>query len=297
MSRTLSFNLKFWDTWASASYDPDSNMVRLVVPCGTSFYRPKPGTYYYLHVLSDSRFWESHPFTMAYSTGLQRRPSKDSTEDTPLMAQDDDISLAVSSPQGDPSMTFLIRPYDSSTSRLRDAAAATWPSPKPRRVLVEGPYGHTRPFADFENLLFVVGGSGIVVPLAYLDTLAASPRVKSVRIVWVVRERGFAQDVLERDFGSMVGHEKVSVKICLTHQDDMSSSGALSELPKDVSVQLRRPDARDEVETAAEAAGPQSLAVVACGPARMADETRSAVVDTMKDTGPRLEYFEESFKW
>ncbi|KAM0287044.1 hypothetical protein ACHAQH_000729 [Verticillium albo-atrum] len=296
MSRTLAFNPRFWNTWASGTYDPSSNMVRLVVPHSSSFYKPQPGTYYYIHVLSDAKFWESHPFTMAYSTGSRRRPSKDLSEDTPLMENQNDISLISQADDQDPAMTFLIRPYDSFTSRLRDAAGAQWPAPAPMRVLIEGPYGHTQPFHNFENLLFLVGGSGIVVPLAYLHALVASPNTKSIRIVWASRERGFAEDVVKRDFGPLIGSEKVSVKICITHREDFSDD-ALSALPKAARVRFGRPDVPAEVEDAVGAAQAGSLAVVACGPARMADDARRAVVDSLGHTEAKVEYFEESFTW
>ncbi|RXG43553.1 hypothetical protein VDGE_01145 [Verticillium dahliae] len=296
MSRTLAFNPRFWNTWASATYDPSSNMIRLVVPHSSSFYTPQPGTYYYLHVLSDTKFWESHPFTMAYSTGSRRRSSKDLSEDTPLMENQNDISLASEADAKDPAMTFLIRPYDSFTSRLRDAAGAQWPAPAPLRVLVEGPYGHTQPFHNFDNLLFLVGGSGIVVPLAYLHALVASPRTKSIRIVWASRERGFAEDVAKHDLGPLVGCDKVSVTICITHREDFADD-ALSALPEAALVRYGRPDVPREVEDAVRAARAGSLAVVACGPARMADDARRAAVDSLGHTEAKVDYFEESFTW
>jgi predicted ferric reductase len=296
MARTVSFNLRFWDTWASATYDPSSNMVRLVIPHSTSFYQPQPGSFYYLHVLSDRRFWESHPFTMAYSTGHRRRPSKDSTEDTPLMQQDDAISLARDAGET-PSMTFLVRPYDGFTGRLKDAAASSWPSPAPLRVLVEGPYGHTQPFDTFENVLFVVGGSGIAVPLAYLAALVSSSRTRTIRIVWAVREVALAEDVLARDVGALAESPKVSFRVFVTHRDMPGGDELRRAFPDAASVTHYRPDVAGEVAEAVREAGAQSLAVVACGPARMADDARRAVVEAQADATPRIEYFEESFTW
>lgn len=292
MSRTLAFNVRFWDTWATATYDASSNMVRLSIPQGSSWYDPAPGTFYYVHVLSDPRFWESHPFTMAYSTGHRRRASKDSTEDTPLMQQEDDISLANHTDEA-PSMTFLIRPYDDFTSRLKSAAAAPWPSPASLRVLVEGPYGHTQPFDDFENVLFVVGGSGIAVPLAYMHALIASSRTRSVRIVWAAREVGLAADVVAQDVGALLDSRKLSLRVCITHREGPGLTG----LPEGVDARFGRPDVADEVADAVAAAGGGSLAVVACGPARMADDARRAVVEHLGKGSSRVEYFEESFKW
>lgn len=211
------------------------------------------------------------------------------------MQQEDDISLA-RDPTEAPSMMFLIRPYDSFTSRLKDTAAAPWPTPASLRVLVEGPYGHTQPFADFENVLFIVGGSGIAVPLAYLHTLISSSRTRSIQIVWAAREIALAEDVLNEDIGDLIESKKLSLTICITHQETPGDD-ALSSFPKAINVQYRRPNVSGAVEDAAKAAGTQSLAVVACGPARMADDARRAVVNQLSEKTPRVEYFEESFKW
>ncbi|CRK20040.1 hypothetical protein BN1723_017823 [Verticillium longisporum] len=137
---------------------------------------------------------------------------------------------------------------------------------------------------------------GIVVPLAYLHALVASPRTKSIRIVWASRERGFAEDVAKHDLGPLVGCDKVSVTICITHREDFADD-ALSALPEAALVRYGRPDVPREVEDAVRAARAGSLAVVACGPARMADDARRAVVDSLSHTEAKVDYFEESFTW
>ncbi|KAL2755734.1 hypothetical protein ACRALDRAFT_2027424 [Sodiomyces alcalophilus JCM 7366] len=297
VSRTLSFNRRFWNTRASVKYDPSSNIVRLTVPCSSSLYTPQPGTFYYLHVLSDKRFWESHPFTMAYSTGSRGRRSKDLSESTPLLRHDEAFLVESEVEDGKPTMTFLIRPYDSFTSRLKDAASTPQSTPVSLRVLVEGPYGRTLPFLRYESLLFVVGGSGVVVPMAYLRSLVSSSRVRSIRIVWAVREPALAEDMLSRDLKPFLGVKKLSLKICMT-QGSSYGEDAVSELPAEVRLQCGRPDVRFEVEDAiANMAPSERMAVVACGPARMADDARRAVVETIGSDGPRVEYFEESFQW
>ncbi|KAJ1324890.1 ferric-chelate reductase [Microdochium nivale] len=198
ITRTVSFNLRFWSpAVAEATYDPAANMVRLRVPASQACYRPKPGTFYYLHVLNaGGRFWESHPFTMAkldvapagsHDDDDHNNNNNDSTDrlGTSVMSDEEDRLLpsrnsksTLQRPRESATMTFLIRPYDGFTRRLRNAAAATssplGPVPASLRVLVEGPYGHTQPFDKFDNLIFIVGGSGIVVPLAYLSSLLQS---------------------------------------------------------------------------------------------------------------------------
>ncbi|KAL0934847.1 ferric-chelate reductase [Colletotrichum truncatum] len=307
MSRTLAFNLKFWNTFALATYDANSNIIRLSVPYSTSLYEPKPGTYYYLHVLSDKRFWESHPFTMACTTTNQHFARKSSSEQTPLLVAGDRDGLGGGEPMseielqprnGTPSMTFLIRPYDSFTSRLRDAAAADWPRPARLRVFVEGPYGHTQPFSQFDDLLFVVGGSGVVVPLAHLAKLTeASSRARSIKVVWAVRELSFAVDVLRQDFEDAFDSGKLSVDVYVTQTSLATNAGRPDDWPEQVRLFYGRPDVREEVEYAATGSDKSRLAVVACGPNVMADDARKSVVEMLGRGYSRIEYFQESFNW
>ncbi|OBR10496.1 Ferric reductase like transmembrane component [Colletotrichum higginsianum IMI 349063] len=303
MSRTLSFNLRFWNTFALASYDASSNIVRLSVPYSTSFYEPKPGTYYYLHVLSDKCFWESHPFTMACTTTNMHVRRKSSCEETPLLVageqdQEPMSEVTYEPKRGEPTMTFLIRPYDSFTARLREDTAAAWPHPARLRVLVEGPYGHTQPFNQFDDLLFIVGGSGVVVPLAHLAELAkAESRARSVKIVWAVRELSFAVDVLRQDFEDAFEGGKLSVDVYVTQNSLASNSARPDDWPEQIRLLYGRPDVREEVQDAATGAGKASLAVVACGPAVMADDARKSVVEMLDRGWSDIEYFQESFNW
>lgn len=286
--RVLSFNPWFWSTRAKLSYSPTSNTVRLVVPSSNSAYWPGPGTYYYIHVLSDSRPWESHPFTMAYASP-GHGPAE--IEATPLL-RGSASPVSVGGPKS-PSMTFIIRPYDGFTSRLKTLATKNI-SP---RVLIEGPYGSAHPLSTFDHLLFVVGGSGIVVPLAYLSQLNASPRVRSVRIAWSVREADFAAEVLRRDMGSTFESGKVSMEVFLTRGREQERDLNAAGWPKEVSMVRGRLDVAADIQCAARIAMGRSAAVVACGPAKMADEARRAVVGVLGEGYHRVEYFQEAFNW
>ncbi|ORY59763.1 ferric reductase like transmembrane component [Pseudomassariella vexata] len=300
VTRTLAFNRAFWNTRAKATYDPDSNMVRLYIPCSQSLYRPRPGTYYYLHLLSDARFWESHPFTMASisnddgrARATSLRPNSGLAEEAAALLSQDTL-LEEEYPRNENlTMLFLIRPYDSFTGRLRDAAAASWPRPASLRMLVEGPYGRSQPLHQFETVLFVVGGSGIVVPLAHLSSLTKST-AKTIRIVWAVREPAFAGVVAKEDFGNVLFDEKLGLDVYITRP---TTRERRVELPKEVRVMRDRPDVHAEIEDAVRDFGARgSIAVVACGPARMADDARRAVVEIL-GSGADVEYFEESFRW
>ncbi|EPE06998.1 ferric-chelate reductase [Ophiostoma piceae UAMH 11346] len=448
-ARVLAFNPLFWRTRAKVTYDPQANIVRIAVPYTSSFYQPQPGTYYYLHVLNDKRFWESHPFTVATVASLNKglasgdafgsKHSKHSrkarkaqvlelaeqaspmsvssstpleisneqadspyesgqqqgSESTGLLRgttyginqsyqklyhqedadEDDDDKeddepqrpstsasavSALSVPPSTPAhaasaLTFLVRPYDGFTSRLRDYASglkggsdskqAFTPLPSSAdidaetdmdadtnstatvRVLVDGPYGHSHRFDDgsYDSVLFIVGGSGIVVPMSHLTGIGHERmvaefasyssvgkeshrrRLRSVHVVWAVREAEFAAGVLREDLQGVFDSQDttgvhVSLDIYVTRRGDSDgeTESVLGDLPPSVRVLYDRPDVRGEIECAAKRDTARGrLGVVACGPGRMADEARRTVVDVIgrRGTTSDVEYLEESFQW
>lgn len=152
------------------------------------------------------------------------------------------------------------------------------------------------PLRDYGNILFVVGGTGIAVPLSHIaHILSSESTVQSVKIVWAVREHAFLASMMQ-EFRALLGDERCTMEVHVTqdveHKDDIPDH-----TPRGVSIVVGRPNVRLSVEEAAEGAGQQSLAIVACGPARMADEARKASVQMLANGFTGVEYFEESFKW
>ena len=315
--RIWSFNLRFWNTKAVATYDPTSDIVRLTVPYSHSFLAPRPGTFYYVTSLDDMMFWQSHPFTLGYSTsedtvpdlasispphstGMASPPSyfgipPTGREERPV-SRNSDISfelqtlLKPTSSTPASSLVFIIRPYNGFTKRLKNAAQQ---GPANIRVLIDGPYGETQPFHTYENILFIVGGTGIAVPLSYLaKILGEQSRTMSLKIVWAVREHQFLVDAVDSDFRGFLENEKLDLTAYVT-QD---AEGKEHERDR-FRVHRGRPDVYTEVEEAARDSGHRPLAVVACGPGQMADDARRAVVNMLGRGYSRVEYFEESFNW
>lgn len=295
--RIVCFNWRFWNTQGLATFDPSSNMVRLEVPLASSLYKVRPGTFFYLSTVDDSAFWESHPFTVASISHPQKEVNT-SGEASPLLeASGPSLSGLISETISEESMTFLIRPYDSFTGRLRDRAEAHWPKPATVRMAIDGPYGRTLPLNLFNHVCFVVGGSGIVVMLSYIRTLLASSQCRKIEIHWAAREPALAEEVIKRDLREALGSDKVSVGIYLTGGSGPAGISGGSE----VSWHRRRLNVTATIAeaTSADLSTPTSLAVVACGPANMSDDARCASVDAMRQMGTRkrIEYFEESFQW
>jgi predicted ferric reductase len=300
VGRILAFSRNFWNTKANATFDPASNLVRLDVDGSKSMRRPKPGTYYYIHVLDDVLYaHQSHPFTLAYvssdtsnttSTPLSSRaprpsPLRHSSSDS---SESDALLTNTSS-----NLVFLIRPYDGFTSRLKSHCLL---HPKKLRVLIEGPYGHSEALHLYTNVLFVVGGTGVAVPLSHIARLLSpESHVQSLKIVWAVREHAFLASVLQ-DFRGLLADERVELEVHVTQDKEVMDEVMERDL-KSVRIVTRRPDVHAAMQKAAEDAGQQRLAIVACGPALMADQARKASVAMLARGHSDVEYFEESFKW
>ncbi|KAH8724234.1 ferric-chelate reductase-like protein [Phaeosphaeriaceae sp. PMI808] len=302
VGRVIAFNRYFWNTRALATYDPASNMVRMEIDGDNNWIKPKPGTYYYIHDLSNILYaHQSHPFTLAYMSS--DTPNASSTPLSPLTSRPaQQRSFSSDSSESDALLTltktpsnlvFLIRPYNGFTSRLKSHCRS---HPQRIRVLIEGPYGHSEPLHNFPNTLFIVGGTGIAVPLSHLSRLLSSTSyTQSIKIVWAVRERAFLSSIL-REFSGLLGDERIEMDVHIT-QDKEVVDGVLGDDLKSVRVVTRRPDVYGAVRGAVEDVGKGLLAVVSCGPAGMADQARKASVRMLSEGYGGVEYFEESFKW
>jgi NAD(P)H-flavin reductase len=304
-ARILVFDYRFWNTRATATYDPNSHIVSLRVPCSKSWLKAQPGTYYYIYVVDDLlHAHQNHPFTLAYvSTDIERpelqlpmSPISERTsahrDESSDSSESDALLHSTASPKS-ASLVFLIRPYDGFTARLAKRAATHRTSV---RVLIEGPYGHTVPLCTFPNILFMVGGTGIAVTLSHISNLLSeASSVVSLRIVWAVREHAFLASVL-REFRALLDDERVELEVHVT-QDVKNTNDVPADGMKSVKLMPGRPAVHDVVEEMARESGYDRLAVVACGPAKMADETRKACVAMLGRGFRGVEYFEESFKW
>lgn len=265
---------------------------------------PKPGSYYYIYALDNLLYaHQSHPFTLAYVASNEdaedleiriRTSSPSSTESLESEALLPHKPTSSNSPSS--SLVFLIRPYNGFTSRL---CRSSTHAPSSLRILLEGPYGSTAPLRTYPSILFLVGGTGIAAPLSYLTHLLSSPssRVRRLRIVWAVREHAFFVDVLAK-FEELLRDERVEVDVHVT-RDEEGKDDQVAEGLEGVGLLAGRPDIDDEVEKICRGSGRRNgrMAVVACGPSMMADQTRRACVRAVRDGYSGLEYFEESFKW
>jgi predicted ferric reductase len=297
--RIIVFNPGHWSTTALASYSHSANIIRLNVPIDRAFYKPQAGNYFYLSILDDAHFWESHPFTVASISDEFLGKLECSEEEAPLlgsmmMASEADSQLIILEPKKQ-HMTFLIRPYDGFTLRLRDMLVGEQSSPKLLRMLVDGPYGHTQRLHKYQRVMFIAGGSGVVVALSYLNSLCEKMKTRTtIELHWAVRESAFVRDVLSTEAKRAINAGRLSLHLYMSSQIESPETGSLL---SQVQQHVGRLKISSVVMSAARDAQGDNLAVVACGPAKMADDTRLAVVDALNHGSCQIDYYEESFTW
>ncbi|CRG91442.1 hypothetical protein PISL3812_08491 [Talaromyces islandicus] len=202
---------------ATAMYIRDADLIHVKVPV-RGLLRPSAGTYYFLYSIHGLKFWESHPFTLMSwnesQTQSQKRPSME--------------------------LSFLLRPHDGFTSRLRDYVSQkadnlneTGTSQVPIRIGVEGPYGHTFHVSHYDSILLIAGGTGITVALSHLCTIRdifaakGSTKMKAchVRLVWAVRQMTMFDEIYKHEMLSLISSNVFSSNITLEIHTYISGDG------------------------------------------------------------------------
>lgn len=281
-------------TTATISYDESSNIVRVIAPISnTSVLQPRPGHFFYLTVPSDCS-WQSHPFTIA-CTSMQSAQAESHVEEEALLAALDATDSGASDGKAIPCqenvMEFLIRPYDGFTRRLRDLAMDS----SSLGVVLDGPYGTSVPLHHYRHVCFVAGGTGIVTPLSHLATLLQrGSTATSVSLHWAVREPAFVRTVMSHHLDSHVDSDRFELQLYMSSFHFEGLSTCLSDR---VHQHSGRPNIERIVAAAASFAAGDSLAVVACGPDGLLDDTRLAVIHALKSCGGRIDYFQDIFYW
>ncbi|KAH8083038.1 ferric reductase like transmembrane component-domain-containing protein [Filobasidium floriforme] len=200
-------------------------LLHLTVQTSLS-YQPAPGTYYFLYLPTSWTPWENHPFTLAgVSTDLETRRT---------------------------SLHFLAKVHRGATGRLarrvRKAGGEIM-----TKVWLEGPYGHSAPLERYHNVLMIAGGSGITTTLPYLQRLHALSskntgcNVRSIRLIWIVRTRAFADQVLAQYPAFFLPeHSVLSLDIQVYITEGGVDSGSAPELPF---IDHRPPDENEQFFT------------------------------------------------
>lgn len=330
-------------TSTTATYDKDSDLIRMEVIPGSQMLKPGPGQHYYLYQPSKWRCWENHPFTLGAwyapdhpsETLLASSPPCDQhgkgldkevgVVGTVPASQESSTAASLSSQEGrgersvaQNTLIFFVRPFSSWTMRLRDECLKSPSGTIKPRVLIEGPYGERSPLHTYENVVFIVGGTGVSGALPYLQEHASrtkaqaagasknGTRTRDITFIWTTKQSAMIRDIARRELQPYLGRKDIHFSFHVTSPKETAAPLSIEPAEKsagasaDVEIFYRRPHVQDavlgvidEVHAAGSAGG--RIAILTCGPAAMADEARVAVHRALKAGKRGVEYFEETF--
>ena len=275
-------------------------MIRLDVTDFLPNKKIRPGIFYYLYMPAAIRGYESHPFTLcswkrplSSSQTSSGRLSLERVKDNTTIAHAATSLSMVDS--GEICHSFLIRPYEGFTGRLRKQLASSLETKSSCQltVLLEGPYGNSLDLSRYSDILVIAGGSGITAAISHTHHVLQSEAV-SVHIVWAVPQKHLVDNIAAHELVTVLGHPRVSMEVFLTGAAVVEPDAMTPHAP--YKVHLGRPDILGTMELARSKCS-MNLAVVSCGTLAMSDACRRAVVDLLKHDGPETGYFDETMTW
>lgn len=235
-----------------ATIRSDSNMLIITapVPKWWKLYK-RPGLYTFIHFLHPHIFFQSHPFTMALNT---------------------------TSPN---ELKLVCRVKDGVTKIINDLVLANEDGVLSSPICLDGPYGHSVDFQQFDELLFIAGGVGVTAPFSYIQHLLLSDvkRDQRIRLLWAVRDVS-AESWYEPELEFLRSYANVQVELFTGGETEKLK---VLDVPEEVSNAIKNSKG--------------SLSILCCGPDTMAVATRNSVAANLNETENYVEYFEESFSW
>ena len=281
----LSYNVLRGDNAVIQTTSVDPAVVRLTMDTPLKL-SPKPGQYYYIYDPISITPWQNHPFTLASWTELETGTR----------------------------LNFIIGIRSGATKSLRRTVGN---GPTSLKIMVEGPYGHPQSLELYDHVFFMVGGSGITAILPYIHRLKARSPMPSITLVWSIKNNAYASSVLANELATFPGEivlhitEHLAEEIAITTGTEKDLDDALQNIvdkeigshPPSISTIQGRPSMQQVTATAIDRlTGNETLAIMICGPATMADDLRRTVSDAYgtkngKISATNLHYCEERFGW
>lgn len=269
----------------------------------------KPGSHAYIR-LWGVKFWECHPFSIAWTDENPMEDPADKRLSLPSSAQN-----TYASPSSYPekalfrrsmpkkktttSVSFIIAAHTGFTRKLYNKAITSPENRFTTSGLLEGPYGGHHNLDSYGTVLLFAGATGITQQLPYIKHLVSSYgagtiATKRVVLIWTIRDvpalewvRRFMDEILQLDRRRDV----LNIKIFVTRPKNTAQINSPS---RTVQMFPGRPNLGDIIrEEAASQIG--AMCVSVCGPGSMGDSVREAVREVQEDSV--VDMIEESFTW
>ena len=160
-------------------------------------------------------------------------------------------------------------------------------------VFLEGPYGCALDLRSFSDVLIIAGGSGITAAISHANFLLPTGNT-SVRVVWAVQHSSLVDNICENELKKAINDPRFDLVVYETRKAsaDVEKMASTASRP----VRYGRPDVEATIREAREKCK-KNLAVVTCGPPRMADACRAAIVAVLGESGPDVEFYNEALGW
>lgn len=133
-------------------------------------------------------------------------------------------------------LTFLLRPFDGWTGMLRDDCLKSPSGGFRPKIFIEGPYGRSNHLHLYENILFIVGGTGVSGAIPYprdhvyrtksqLKTSKGSDfRTSKITLIWATKHSAMIHDIASRESQPVIGRDDIKVKFFATSQERLLGS-------------------------------------------------------------------------
>lgn len=247
----------------------------------------RPGQHAYLYMPSIG-FWQSHPFTVAWSDEAQNP----NLNDLPLNRHD---VLA----QRKTSVSFVVRGCTGFTAALYSRAAACPDGKMVTRCLVEGPYRGSHELHSYGTVMLFAGGVGVTQAVPHVRDLVAgynngTVATRKVIMVWVIQSpehlewiRPWMTEILAMEKRREVLRIMLFVSRPRSTKEIHSPSSTVQMFPGRPNIDsLLGMEMQNQVGT---------MAVSVCGPGALSDEVRKAVRN--RQYQGQLDFVEEAFSW
>ncbi|KAL1868983.1 hypothetical protein Plec18167_007985 [Paecilomyces lecythidis] len=308
------------------------DVIKVELIPGRRLFRPEPGHHYFLYQPLRWRGWESHPFTLGTWTPVS--DSGISEKSTPSQSASSRVSIDFNERPGESrlnnmenivkrenvdthmihsrgtenesrryyKLVFWIRPFSGWTKSLRNACLKNHGHPVPVKFLLEGPYGQSHSIHNYDNVLYITGGTGISAAACYLTdhvyrSSQAPPttRTKNITLLWSARQAELIRHVATHELAPALKRNDVRTSFFATSgHDEVTQS--------DFQITAHKPNLTEYIrkyveDISLESAPGVKTAILACGPASMADEVRATVHALLSEGIKSLYYFEEAYGW
>ncbi|KAK2066563.1 hypothetical protein P8C59_000369 [Phyllachora maydis] len=235
-----------------------------------------------------SRYWQSHPFSVAWSEEAEEPAG----EKLPTNRSD---ALAARKT----TMSFIIRGRTGFTSSLYKQAAACTGGKMVTRALVEGPYGGMHMMHSHGTVMLFAGGVGITQAVPHVRDLVigysnVSVAARKIVLVWIIQSpehlewiRPWMTEILALERRRDCLRIMLFVTRPRSNKQIHSPSATVQMFPGRPNIDtLIGHEMENQLGT---------LGVTVCGPGHLSDEVRRAVRNRQYQGA--IDFVEEAFSW